>query len=144
MQIYGRLYFLCSNLTLNNLSTHKFCDSIFVDSLAEAGVWLCMRVGVLNWWGRLSEDISDTPIAVRPCMADSPVSRVRQRLAFVNLSENQYLLMATAFENVEKSQTGATNVLCKQFEDSFENAILAADSGASQTALSLRQLCGNH
>ena len=77
-------------------------------------------------------------------MADSPVSRVRQRLAFVNLSENQYLLMATAFENVEKSQTGATNVLCKQFEDSFENAILAADSRASQTALSLRQLCGNH
>ena len=77
-------------------------------------------------------------------MADSPVSRVRQRLALVNLSENQYLLMATAFENVEKSQTGATNVLCKQFEDSFENAILAADSRISQTALSLRQLCGNH
>ena len=67
--------------------------------LVGASIWLFSTLR-LNWWGRLSEDISDTPIAVRPCMADSPVSRVRQRLAFVNLNENQYL-MATAFENAQ-------------------------------------------
>ena len=45
-------------------------------------------------------------------MEDSPVKRVRQRLAFVTCrSENQYL-MATAFtkRTVEKSQTDAINV----------------------------------
>ena len=67
-------------------------------------------------------------------MADSPVSRVRQRLAFVNLSGNQYL-MATAFENVEKSQTGATMYYASKLRTHLKMQYLrpscTADSPAS-------------